>query len=239
MKKIVKKHHLAIRWFHWINFPVLFIMIWSGTLIYWANDIYHIRIGGYELIHFYPQSFYNLFTIPYHLSEGMAWHFVFMWIFFINGILYVTYTLISGEWRLLVPRRQSFKLALQVTLHDLHLIKKKPEQSGKYNDAQRVAYTLIIIMGIGSILSGLAIYKPTQFSFITAMMGGYTTARLIHFSLTIGYVLFFVIHVVQVILAGWQNFRGMVAGFEVEKVNEEKLPPAVADENKVENESHE
>ena len=36
MKKLVKKHPLAIRWFHWINFPLLALMIWSGTLIYWA-----------------------------------------------------------------------------------------------------------------------------------------------------------------------------------------------------------
>jgi len=44
--------------------------------------------------------------------------------------------------------------------------------------------------------------------------------------------LFFIIHVIQVILAGWQNFRGMVSGFEVEKVNDEKLTPIEADEIK-------
>ena len=38
MKRIKKKDPLAVRWFHWINFPVLGIMIWSGLLIYWAND---------------------------------------------------------------------------------------------------------------------------------------------------------------------------------------------------------
>ena len=40
-----QKHPLAIRWFHWINFPVIFIMIWSGLLIYWANDVYRIGWG--------------------------------------------------------------------------------------------------------------------------------------------------------------------------------------------------
>ena len=57
MKKIVHKHPLAIRWFHWVNFPVLTVMIWSGLLIYWANDIYKIKIGGKELIHFFPEFF--------------------------------------------------------------------------------------------------------------------------------------------------------------------------------------
>src|SRR5215212_2941743 len=103
MKKIVTKHPLAIRWFHWINFPVLAIMIWSGTLIYWANDVYRIGFGDTTILQFYPQSFYDLFNIGHRLAEGMAWHFVFMWIFAINGMLYVGYTLFSGEWRFLVP----------------------------------------------------------------------------------------------------------------------------------------
>jgi thiosulfate reductase cytochrome b subunit len=217
MKRIVEnKHHLATRWFHWINFPVLSIMIASGTLIYWANDIYKIKIGKWELIHFYPDSFYKLFDIPFHLAIGMAWHFAFMWVFFINGFAYVAYTFISGEWRYLLPDKHSFKEAWLVVLHDLHLRKTLPPQ-GKYNAAQRIAYSSIIVMGFGSILTGLAIYKPTQFWWATAICGGYESARVIHFILTIGYVLFFLLHITQVILAGWNNFRGMVAGFDVVK----------------------
>ena len=72
-------------------------------------------------------------------------------------------------------------------------------------------------MGIGSILSGLAIYKPIQLGWLCAIMGGYKLARVIHFALTIGYVLFFLVHIIQVILAGWNNFRAMVTGFDVEK----------------------
>ena len=39
-KQLLNKHPLAIRWLHWINFPVLSMMIWSGLLIYWANAVY-------------------------------------------------------------------------------------------------------------------------------------------------------------------------------------------------------
>ena len=81
MKEIVKKHPLAIRWFHWINFPVLGIMIWSGLLIYWANDVYKIGFGSTTLLKFFPTSFYKALNIPYRLSEGMAYHFMFMWLF--------------------------------------------------------------------------------------------------------------------------------------------------------------
>ncbi|RZK29939.1 MAG: thiosulfate reductase, partial [Hymenobacter sp.] len=48
MKQIREKHSLAMRWFHWLNFPLLAIMIWSGLLIYWANSIYSINLFGWE-----------------------------------------------------------------------------------------------------------------------------------------------------------------------------------------------
>jgi len=220
VKKIVDKHPLAIRWFHWVNFPVLGVMIWSGLLIYWANDVYKVGFGDKTLIKFFPRSFYQALHIPFRLAEGMAYHFVFMWLFFLNGFIYVLYTIFSGEWRYLLPNRRCWKEAWLVLLHDLHIRKTKPPQ-GKYNAAQRIAYTAIIVMGIGFVLTGLAIYKPVQLGWLLAIFGGYKMSRIIHFALTIGYVLFFVIHIVQVIIAGWNNFRAMVTGFEVEKVAEE------------------
>jgi thiosulfate reductase cytochrome b subunit len=214
MKKLVPKHPLAIRWMHWINFPVLFAMIWSGLLIYWANDVFKVRVGHDILYSFFPEGFYKSLHLSRRLAEGMAFHFVFMWIFFVNGAVYVLYTLFSGEWRQLVPDKRSFKEGWLVLLHDLHLRKTAPPQ-GKYNGAQRIAYTGIIIMGLGSVLTGLAIYKPVQLGWLAACFGGYATARIIHFILTGLYCLFFVVHVVQVILAGWNNFRAMVTGWEV------------------------
>jgi thiosulfate reductase cytochrome b subunit len=79
-------------------------------------------------------------------------------------------------------------------------------------------------MGAGSVLTGLAIYKPAQLGWLTALFGGYEAARMFHFALTVLYVLFFALHVWQVVLAGWNNFRSMVSGWEV--VNEEERTPA-------------
>ena len=216
MKKVVKKHPLAIRWFHWINFPVLTIMIWSGLLIYWANGVYKIQVGDTTIVKFFPDGFYKALSVPFHLAKGMSFHFAFAWLFVVNGILYVAYTIFSGEWRYLVPNRRSFKEAWQVLLHDLHIRRYQPKQL-KYNAAQRIAYTAIIFMGIGSVWTGLAIYKPVQFSWITWMCGGYEVARLEHFIFTIGYVLFFLIHIIQVIITGWNNFQAMISGLEVIK----------------------
>ncbi|MBE7172526.1 MAG: cytochrome b/b6 domain-containing protein [Williamsia sp.] len=229
MKTIIKKHPLAVRWFHWINFPVLAIMIWSGLLIYWANDVYRIGFGSTTLLKFFPDSFYKALNIPFRLAEGMAYHFVFMWLFAINGILYVLFTLISGQWRYLFPDRRSFQEAWLVILHDLHIRRSAPPQL-KYNGAQKITYTAIILMGLGSLLSGLAIYKPAQLNWLCSLMGGYTVARVIHFVLTIGYCLFFVVHILQVIRAGWNNFSSMVTGFEVADTPKQPAASAVNQE---------
>ena len=225
MKKVIKKHPLAIRWFHWINFPVIAIMIWSGMLIYWANDVYKVGWGNKTILKFFPDSFYKALHIPFRLAEGMSLHFVFMWLFAINGFIYVLYLIFSGEWRLIFPNKKSLKESFLVVLHDLHIRKAAPPQK-KYNAAQRIAYTGVIVMGIGSLLTGLSIYKPIQFHTLCSLLGGYEWARAEHFILTILFTLFFVVHIVQVILAGWNNFRSMVTGLDVLPIANNILKPA-------------
>ena len=157
-----EKHKLATRWFHWVNFPLLGAMIFSGLLIYWAYDPYRIGLGGTTLFHFFPDWFYDLAGIGQQLALGMALHFFFAWLFAINGIAYVLYTLISGEWRVLVPDRNSFREALQVAMHDAGFKVPLPPQ-GRYNAAQRITYSAIVIMGGGlSLVTGLSIYKPAR-----------------------------------------------------------------------------
>jgi cytochrome b subunit of formate dehydrogenase len=112
-----------------------------------------------------------------------------------------------------------------VVLHDLHLSKVEPPVR-KFNAAQQFAYTGVILMGAGSLATGLAIYKPVQLSWLTAALGGYEWARFEHFTLVVGYVLFFFVHITQVVRAGWNNFRAMVTGHElVEDLSELRKAP--------------
>jgi thiosulfate reductase cytochrome b subunit len=232
---LVEKHSRAIRWMHWINFPVLTIMIWSGLLIYWgdsvppyqhAHQVYRVGIGGWTLVRLFPDWFWKLLNAPYQLTTGMGYHFLFMWVFAINGIVYAAYLAVSGEWRVLWPKRRSFVDAIRVTLYDLHWPAARrrglPAQ-GKYNGAQRIAYSAIVLMGAGSLLTGLAIYKPTQAHWLTGAMGGYEMARWLHFWLTMGFCAFFLVHVWQVVMAGWNNFRSMVSGAEVRGIGEKGI----------------
>ena len=134
------------------------------------------------------------------------------------------YTALSGEWRYLLPNKNTLREAIQVVLHDLK-IRKEPLPPRKFNGAQQIAYTSVVLMGFGSLLTGLAIYKPIQVAWLTALLGGYEFARFIHFWLTIGYCGFFLIHVAQVARAGWNNFRAMITGYEL--VTSEEPTPSV------------
>lgn len=211
------KHPRAVRWMHWINFPLLIIMIWTGYRIYWADlrDPFVLGVGDYEWFEFWPDWFNEDLQLERRLARGMAFHFAFGWLFTINGIAYFIYTWRSGEWRQIVPERQSVKDAIQVTLHDLGLRRNKPlPPQARYNGAQRLTYSFILFLGFIEVLTGLAIYKPTQLSPLTTAFGGYESARLIHFAITIVFVLFFALHIFQVARAGWPNFMSMVTGYE-------------------------
>jgi thiosulfate reductase cytochrome b subunit len=205
--KVIEKHSLLLRIVHWLNFPVLALMIWSGILIYWANDVY----PG-----FFPAWFYETFHIDHKLAEGMAIHFTLAWIFIFNSLVYLTYIVTSRHWRELFPNRQALRDLKPTVLHDLGLRKQAPPH-GKFNAAQRVAYTGVIFLGLIEILTGFSIYKPVQLSWLTNLFGGYESARLIHFIVMVSFILFFVLHITQVLRAGWNNFRAMIAGFEVKK----------------------
>ncbi len=220
------KHTRASRWMHWLNFPLLTIMIWSGMRIYWADlqDPFAVGVGDVDF-EFWPSWINETLGLKSRLARGMAFHFTFGWLFAINGLAYVTYTLVSGEWRQLVPERASFKDSAQVFLHDIGIGRKNPlPPQARYNGAQRLTYSLIIVLGALAVLSGLAIYKPTQLSLLTRLFGGYEWARGIHFSVTIAFIVFFVIHLLQVARAGWGNFMSMITGYQ--------LDPAASNEKK-------
>lgn len=220
MLRIAAKHPFIVRLSHWLNVPTLAIMVGSGLLIYWAHDVYRVRIGSWTLFRFFPTGFYKALGIPFHLADGMAWHFAFMWLFTLNGLMYTAYTLWSGEWRELMPGRYALHDAWHVVLHDLGL-RKDPLPDQKFNAAQQLAYCGIVSAGAGSVLTGLAIYKPVQLAWLTTLLGGYPWVRWEHFWLTMSYVAFVIIHVAQVIRAGWPNFQAMVSGVSLTRV-----PPA-------------
>lgn len=209
-------HPRAVRWLHWVNFPLLFIMMWSGLRIYWANDAYAFGVGSWQWFAFFPDSVYETLQLDRKLAKGIAFHFAFGWLFVINAAIYAIYLVVTKEWRHIVPDRHSVREAKDVVLHDMRITTTAPPQ-GKYNAAQRISYTVVLGMALIIVVSGFAIYKPSQLHPLTLLFGGYQGARLVHFSMTIGLFLFFLVHVIQVIRSGWGNFRSMVTGYQIER----------------------
>lgn len=181
---VIQKHPLGIRWNHWINFPILAIMTWSGLCIYWANADYGI-----------PQTWLDALGLQFRLAQGLSWHWPFAVIFTINGFFYFLFLLFTGHWQ--------------------HLI----ISSTKYNPTQRLAYFIVFLFGVIMVGTGFAIYKPTQLNWLLTLFGGYTIARYLHFYVTLALVLFFIVHVIQVIRAGWNTFRAMITGLENKNEN--------------------
>ncbi len=212
------KHHRVTRWTHWVNFPLLTIMIWSGLRIYWADvrDPFGFGVGlvGWHWFDFLPDAVNERLGLERRLARGMAFHFTFGWLFMLNGVAYGLYTWRSKEWRQLVPDRHSVRDALTAFMHDLFIRRRPLPPQARYNAAQRLSYTLIVVMGAFTVLTGIAIYKPTQANLLTTLFGGYESARTIHFVITIGFIVFFVIHLLQVARAGWSNFASMITGYE-------------------------
>lgn len=203
-------HPAWLRVIHWVNFYVLLVMFWSGLLIYWAYPTYKIAWGD-RLYPILPPAFFKLLGLESQLGKGLAYHFNFMWILMISGICYVVFSVFSGNWRHLFPSLRDGKRLWHMFLVFLKQRKEEP-QTTKYNPAQKLAYFTAVLALILLVFSGWAIYKPARLSWLTQLLGGYRSARWIHFLCT-GYVfLFFVVHVVQVIRAGWANFSAMVTG---------------------------
>ena len=228
-RPFVQMHPRVVRWTHWLGAAWLGVMIWSGLLIYWAHDPYRIGWGDWTLFRFFPDGFYEALGLTRQLAKGLAYHLVFAWLFFLNGLAYVLYTVVSGQWRHLVPDRAGLRDTGRVLLHDLHLRRGGAPPQGRYNSVQQLSYLGVVAMGAGSLLTGLAIWKPVQLAGLLFLLGGYEAARLVHFALTVSYVVFLIVHVVQVARAGWGVFWSMVSGYGLAATPDPTVAPSAPD----------
>ncbi|MBM3576572.1 MAG: cytochrome b/b6 domain-containing protein [Alphaproteobacteria bacterium] len=172
-------HPLFIRATHWVNAFAIFVMVLSGWRIYNASPIF-----GFE----FPPGF----TLGGWLAGALAWHFAAMWLLALNGMAYLAYGIVSGHFR-----RDFFPISFKRALNDVVLASRGrlDHAPGRYNAAQRLLYVGVILAVIVAIFSGLAIWKPVQLQGLTALMGGYDTARLVHFFAMAAIVAFLVVHI--------------------------------------------
>ena len=190
-------HPRWVRVTHWINALAMLMMIGSGWQIYDASPLF-------RFIHF-PSEL----ALGEWLAGALLWHFAAMWLLAINGIVYVTLGIVSGRFRRkLLPIRPrevigDFRAALRGKLsHDDLSI---------YNAVQRLLYLGVILAGIVIVLSGVSIWKPVQFKYLTAFFGGYDTARYVHFFAMSSIMAFLAVHIVLALIVP-KSLRAMIVG---------------------------
>jgi len=168
---------------------------------------------------------------PQWLAMGRHWHFFFAWIFVVNGIAYLLYTLFSRHLvRDLLPTRAELR-AIGSSFKN-HLLFRHPtgDAARRYNVLQNLSY-LIVIFGLLPlvVLAGLAM-SPRIDSALTGwvdLLGGRQSARSLHFIAAAGLLLFVLIHVFEVIVSGvWNELRSMVTGwYELPAEPKEEVRP--------------
>ncbi len=189
-------HPFIVRATHWINAVAVVTMILSGWQIYNAAPIF-------------PFSFPAWMTLGGWLGGALQWHFAAMWLLMANGLAYLAYGVLSGR-----IRTRFFPISPAEVVHDLRdALKGKlaHDDLAHYNGVQKLFYVGVIAALIAVVLSGLAIWKPVQLWWLTALFGGFQGARLVHFLAMGAIVGFLLVHVVMALLVP-KTIRAMVFG---------------------------
>jgi len=220
-----KRHSALVRATHWLTTLAFLALLLSGGEIvlshprfYWG-ETGNVNMRPWLNLHL-PSS---RDTVPtgygYVLPDQNGWsrylHFQAAWVAVATGLLYLLWGLFNGHFRRnLVPR--SFK-GIGVSIIE-HLRFKRPgaEEVWSYNVLQRISYLVVIFVLFPLMIwTGLAMSFGFDAAFPLAvrLLGGHQTARSLHFIVTILLVLFLLVHVLMVIVAGFRARMGaMITG---------------------------
>ena len=192
----IQVHPLVVRVTHWVNVLAVLMMITSGWRIYNADPIFSF-------------SFPDEVTLGGWLAGALQWHFAAMWLFALNGLVYVAYGIACGHFR-----RKLLPISPAAVLHDIREAMRgrlAHEDLSVYNAAQRAAYLALIVALAVLVVSGLAIWKPVQLYWLASLMGDYEGARLLHFFAMAAVVVIVIVHVVMVAVVP-RTFPSMITG---------------------------
>ena len=207
----VRRHHWIVRVTHWATLLLVTGMVASGLQIYEAYARFGNRGGRLFPSPFDGAQFPHWSRLGGWLAGALNWHFALMWPLVTAGLLYAGYLAASGEWRGLWFRPRDVPGAIGMARYYLRLRQDHPPQ-GKHNPLQKLAYTSIVLLGVLAVLTGLAIYKPLQFSWLTALFGGFQAARYWHFWIVWIFVGFTIVHVILVFAVDPPSLRAMLTG---------------------------
>ncbi|MGC2519650.1 MAG: cytochrome b/b6 domain-containing protein [Burkholderiales bacterium] len=178
-------HPVWLRATHWLNALAVVILAMSGWRIYDAAPFFDFTI---------PKGI----TLGGWLGGAILWHFAAMWLLAANGLVYLLCN--AGSGRLL---RKFFPLSPRAIVADLLAALRgrlSHADLRHYNAVQRAAYLFVMADAVLLVLSGLVLWKSVQFPWLRELLGGYETARRVHFFAMAALVAFVMVHLAMVAL---------------------------------------
>jgi thiosulfate reductase cytochrome b subunit len=219
----VFRHRLSTRVWHWLNVVTVIVLLMSGLMILKAHPRLYWGHYGANL----DPAWLEILTIPgwatipssYDLGGARRWHLAFAWIFGVSTAVYLVLTLLNGHARRdLVPGMHELRPGhLWQDIQD-HARLRFPtgEAAARYNILQKLSYGLVIFLLLPTlILSGLAMSPAMDaaWPWLVNLFAGRQSARSVHFICAGLMLLFILVHVLMVLLAGPVNeTRSMITG---------------------------
>ncbi|MBI5323007.1 cytochrome b/b6 domain-containing protein [Bradyrhizobium sp.] len=185
-----------VRILHWVNAFAMVLMIMSGWQIYNASPLFAF-------------TFSKSITLGGWLGGALLWHFAAMWILMVNGLIYLALGFATGRFR-----KKLLPITPEGVISDTRAAltgKLSHDDLTKYNSVQKLLYAGVIVVGVLVVLSGLAIWKPVQLQWLTALFGGYPIARYVHFFCMAAIVAFMLVHVALALIVP-KSLRAMIIG---------------------------
>jgi thiosulfate reductase cytochrome b subunit len=213
------RHSVLVRVTHWIQTLSFVALVLSGIAILLA----HPRLYWGETGALGTPSLIDL-PLPFVLDvpirgPGRYLHFLSAWVFVLTGLLYVLSGFFTRHFQKnLVPSKTDFgwKPILRVVSNHVRLRRPSEEESRTYNVLQRLTYLAVVfLLSPLIIVTGLAMSPAVTsvFPVIVNVFGGQQSARTIHFFVSVALVLFLLVHIAMVCLAGFKNrVRAMITG---------------------------
>jgi len=229
VQAVPPRHSAFVRTTHWITALCFFALLLSGVEIlishprfYWGETGNSLSTPLFQIP--IPSS---RGTVPtgygYTLPDQNGWsrylHFQAAWAAVLTGVAYVLWGLWTGHFRSNLfpdPRERNWSALRDVLAKHLRLRRPTEEESQSYNALQRIAY-LAVIFGLFPLViwTGLALSPAFNAAFPVGVnaLGGRQSARTLHFFVSVFLVLFLLVHLAMIVLAGFvSRMKAMITG---------------------------
>lgn len=224
-----QRHSLLVRVTHWLTVIAFLALLLSGLEIVVSHPRFYFGETGTVMDK-------PAFTLPipssrdtvptaykYVLPDQNGWsrylHFQAAWLLFFVALTYVLTSLRNGHLRRDLwpsPGQRGWRNYWAVLAKYLHRTPPTNADAHSYNAMQRAAYIFVLFVLFPLIIwTGLAMSPAFEGAvpWAVAILGGHQTARTLHFFLTWALVLFLIVHVTMVALAGFRNrMSAMITG---------------------------